>query len=117
MNQGPCGWRPAVPGVSWGCRRRRAPRGRHEALLADRGDAGGGCDRLAQADVVVWRRGLVVIHAPESLVTVHLARNAGRRLSHPRGGELPVVPRVEGGGVNDQGRHLGAAAPVVLPRM
>src|SRR6185437_7153264 len=55
------------------------------------------------------------IHPAQTIVRLDLAcGSARRRLAHEAGGELPIVIRVQGGGVENQNRHFVTAAPIVI---
>jgi hypothetical protein len=79
--------------------------------------AGRGRHRVPEADVLEALGGIVVVQAAQPVVAVDFDIDACRRLAHPRGRELPVVSRVQRRGIDHEGRHLVAAAPVVVLRL
>ena len=84
--------------------------------LEDARHARGSGHRLTEADVAAILGKLLVVHPAQAIVGVDRVVAGGRRLAHPRGGELPVVPGVEAGGVQRQDRDLRGSPPVVVLR-
>src|SRR5712691_3415940 len=68
---------------------------------------------MAQPYRAMIGRRFRVIHPPEAVIGVHLSRQAGWRLAHPRRGELPIVTGIERRRIENQDRHLGFTPPII----
>ena len=85
--------------------------------LEESGHAGRGGDGVAEPDRRIVRRRVRVVEAAQAVVTVYLRAERRGRLAHVGGRELPGVPGVERGGVEDEDGGLVLAPPVVAARV
>src|SRR5262245_8587370 len=81
--------------------------------LEQSGHARRGSNGPCQREMPILRGSFLVVHAPQAIIAVDLRIDAGRRLAHIARGELPVVPRVQGRGVEHDDRNLRRPRPVM----